>query len=122
MDARLRDGIRLFNDRQFFECHEVLEGYYQDSELATRPFLEGLIQLAAAFRMFVDFGEVRGPVRAIYQALIRLENYHPAYLQVRVKDLSVEVEAWAKAAEAAVATPSAADIPKIQLQRFSLFS
>jgi len=33
-----------------------------------------------------------------------------------------DAEAWAKAAEAAVATPSAADIPKIQLQRFSLFS
>lgn len=122
MDARLRDGIRLFNDRQFFECHEVLESYYQDCELATRPFLEGLIQLAAAFRMFVDFGEVKGPVRAIYQALIRLENYQPAFLQVRVKDLSMEVEAWAKAAEVAGSTPSVANIPKIQLQRFSLFS
>jgi len=122
MDARLRDGIRLFNDRQFFECHEILESYYQDSEAATKPFLEGLIQLAAAFRMFVDFGEVKGPVRAIYQALIRLENYQPAFLQVRVKDLSMEVEAWAKAAEAAGAMPSAADIPRIQFQRFSLFS
>lgn len=122
MNARLRDGIRLFNDRQFFECHEVLEGYYQDSEVETKPFLEGLIQLAAAFRMFVDFGEVKGPVRAIYQALIRLENYQPAFQQVRVKDLSAEVEAWAKAAEAAGAMPSSANIPKIQLQRFSLFS
>jgi uncharacterized protein len=121
MDARLRDGIRLFNDRKFFECHEILESYYQDSELAAKPFLEGLIQLAAAFRMFVDFGEVKGPVRAIYQALIRLENYHPGYLQVRVKDLSAEVEAWAKAAESAAVTPSAADIPRIQLQRFNLF-
>jgi len=122
MDARLRDGIRLFNDRQFFECHEVLEGYYQDSEVETKPFLEGLIQLAAAFRMFVDFGEVKGPVRGIYQALIRLENYHPAFLQVRVKDLSAEVEAWAKAAEAAGGAPTADNIPKIHLQRFSLFS
>ena len=122
MDARLRDGIRLFNDRKFFECHEVLEGYYQDSQLDTKPFIEGLIQLAAAFRMFVDFGEVKGPVRAIYQALIRFDNYQPAYLQVRVKDLSTEVEAWAKAAEAAGAVPSTADIPKIQLQRFNLFS
>ena len=96
--------------------------YYQDSQLDTKPFIEGLIQLAAAFRMFVDFGEVKGPVRAIYQALIRFENYQPAYLQVRVKDLSTEVEAWAKAAEAAGAVPSTADIPKIQLQRFNLFS
>jgi len=122
MDARLRDGIRLFNDQKFFECHEVLEGYYQDSELDTKPFLEGLIQLAAAFRMFIDFGEVKGPVRAIYQALIRLENYQPVYLQIRVKDFSTAVEAWAKAAEAAGATPSAANIPKIRLQRFTIFS
>lgn len=122
MDARLRDGIRLFNDGKFFECHEVLEGYYQDSELDAKPFLEGLIQLAAAFRIFVDFGEVKGPVRAIYQALIRFENFPPVYLQVRVKDLSSEVEAWAKAAEAAGTAASAANIPKIQLQRFSFFS
>lgn len=122
MDARLRDGIRLFNDRKFFDCHEVLEEYYRDSEVAAKPFLEGLIQLAAAFRMFVDFAEVKGPVRALYQALIRFENYPPAYLQVRVKELSTEVEAWAKAAEAAGAIPSAANIPKIQLQRFGLFS
>lgn len=122
MDARLRDGIRLFNDRKFFDCHEVLEEYYRDSEVAAKPFLEGLIQLAAAFRMFVDFAEVKGPVRALYQALIRFENYPPAYLQVRVKELSTEVEAWAKAAEAAGTIPSAANIPKIQLQRFGLFS
>ena len=122
MDARLRDGIRLFNDRRFFDCHEVLEECYRDCEVEVKPFLEGLITLAAAFRMFVDFGEVKGPVRAIYQALIRLENYHPTYLRVRVTDLSTAVEAWAKAAEATGATPSAANIPKIQLQHFGLFS
>jgi len=122
MDARLREGIRLFNDQQFFASHEVWESFYPSAETENKPFLEGLIQLAAAFRMFVDFGEVRGSVRAIYQALIRFENYQPVYLQVRVKEFSSEVEAWAKAAEAAGATPSAANIPRIQLQRFSLFS
>jgi len=122
MDARLRDGIRLFNDQKFFECHEVLEEFYRDSEVETKPFLEGLIKLAAAYRMFVDFAEVKGAVRGIYQALIRFENYQPAFLQVRVRDLCTEAEAWAKAAEPAGATPSASNIPKIQLQRFGLFS
>lgn len=122
MDARLRDGIRLFNDQKFFDCHEVLEEYYRVSEVEIKPFLEGLITLAAAFRMFVDFNEIKGPVRAIYQALIRFESYPPAYLSVRLKELSAEAEAWAKAAEVAGATPSAANIPKIQLQRFSFFS
>ena len=122
MDARLREGIRLFNDRQFFASHEVLEHFYQDTEAENKPFLEGLIQLAAAFRMFSDFGEVKGSVRMIYQALIRFENFQPAFLQVRVADLCQSAEAWAKAAEAANAVASTATIPKIQLQRFSFFS
>jgi predicted metal-dependent hydrolase len=122
MDARLREGIRLFNERQFFASHEVLEHFYQETEAENKPFLEGLIQLAAAFRMFSDFGEVKGSVRMIYQALIRFENFQPAFLQVRVKDLCQDAEAWAKAAEAANMSASAETIPKIQLQRFSFFS
>jgi len=107
MDARLREGISLFNDGRFFESHEVLEAFYQETDPVNKPFLEGLIQLAAAFRIFCDFGEVKGPVRMIRQALIRCENYQPAFLQVRV---------------GAEAAPHSSTIPKIQLQRFSFFS
>jgi predicted metal-dependent hydrolase len=122
MDARLREGIGLFNQGKFFECHEVLETFYHETTEDNKPFLEGLIQLAAAFRLFCDFGEIRGPVRMIYQALIRFENYQPDFLQIRVKELCQAAEAWAKAAEVAGAKPLAADIPKIKLQRFSVFS
>jgi predicted metal-dependent hydrolase len=121
MDARLREGISLFNQGRFFDCHEVLEGLYLETDEGSKPFLEGLIQLAAAFRMFCDFGEVKGAVRMIYQALIRFENYQPAFLQVRVHDLCQAAEAWAKAAEHAEAKPSASNIPKIQIQRFNFF-
>src|SRR5262245_37156918 len=121
MDARLREGIRLFNERQYFACHETWEQFYQDTEAENRPFVEALIQLAAAFRLFSDFGETRGPVRMIYQALIRFENYQPAFLQVKVGELCQAAEAWAKAAEAATLQEDAPAIPKISLQRFGLF-
>ena len=122
MDDRLRQGVDLFNDGRFFESHEILEGFYQDTEDAHKPFIEGLIQLAVAFRMFNEFGEIKGPVRLIYQALIRFENYQPTFLQVRVKELSEAMEAWAKAVEAAGAAPISQAIPKIAVQRFSFFS
>jgi predicted metal-dependent hydrolase len=122
MDAGLREGIGLFNEGKFFQCHEVLEDFYHQTEEENKAFVEGLIGLAAAFRLFCEFGEVKGPVRLIYQALIRLENYQPAFLQIHVKDLCVAAEAWAKAAEVAGAKPSAADIPKVKFQRFSFFS
>jgi uncharacterized protein len=120
MDARLREGIRLFNAGRYFESHESLEDFYLSADEKHKPFLEGLIQLAAACRMFRDFGEVKGPVRMIYQAIIRLENYQPNYLKIRVKDLIGEMESWAKTAE--VDSESVQNqIPKIQLRRFGLF-
>ena len=122
MDARLHEGIDLFNQGKFFECHEVLEPFYQETDEQNKPFLEGLIQLAAAFRLHCDFGEIRGPVRMIYQALIRLENYQPDFLQIHVGELRQAAEAWAKAAEAGGAKPPAAAILKIKLQRRGFFS
>jgi hypothetical protein len=121
MDARLREGIRLFNEQRFFECHEILEPYYQETEAQNKPFLEGLIQLAAAFRLYHEFGEINGPVRMIHQALIRFDNYQPAFLEIRVNELSQAAEAWAKAAEKA-ADRINSTLPKIQLQKRSFFS
>jgi predicted metal-dependent hydrolase len=122
MDPRLRDGIDLFNGGKFFEAHEVLEGFYHDTADENKAFLEGLIGLAAAFRLFHDFQEVKGPVRMIYQALIRLENYQPAFLQVDVKALCQAAEAWAKTAEAAKTAPAPSSTPKIKMQGFRFFS
>jgi predicted metal-dependent hydrolase len=114
MDARLGQGLRLFNEGRFFESHESLEQFHHQTEASHKPFVEGLIQLAAAFRLYTDFGEVKGPVRMIHQALIRFENYQPSYLEIRVRDLSESMEAWAeKAAEAG--DSSSLPTPKIRL-------
>ena len=125
MDARLREGIRLFNAGRYFESHESLEDFYLHTEQEHKPFLEGLIQLAAALRLFSDFGEVKGPVRMVRQALIRLENYQPTYLGVRVKKLIQTMEAWTREMEATetAKTNSAPrePMPKIPLQRFLFF-
>jgi uncharacterized protein len=121
MDARLREGIRLFNERRFFESHEVWESFYLEAEEPHKPFLEGLIQVAAAFRIFTDLGESKGPVRMVYGALIRFENYQPAYLNIRVKELSEALEAWAKQTEKGTGEPPAT-IPKIRRKRFGFFS
>jgi predicted metal-dependent hydrolase len=119
MDARLREGIRLFNEGRYFQSHEAWEDFYQRAADSDKPFVEALIQLAAALRMRVDFGEVKGPVRAARQALIRLENYRPTYLGVKVNALMQTVDEWAQASEKDGA--AAHEMPKISLQRFGWF-
>ena len=120
MDARLREGIRLFNAARYFESHESLEDFYAGAEDAHKPFIEGLVQLAAAFRLFRDFEEVKGPVRMARQALIRLENYQPNYLGIKVTGLIGAIETWAAKAESKTAS-TAPRIPKISLRRFGWF-
>ena len=120
MDARLREGIRLFNARRYFESHESLEDFYLRTEEPHKPFLEGLIQLAAALRLFRDFGEVKGPARMARQALIRLENYQPIYLGIKVTSLIQSIELWAEEIEAD-SQAAAKSVPKISVRRFGFF-
>ncbi|HEX6173658.1 MAG TPA: DUF309 domain-containing protein [Candidatus Binatia bacterium] len=120
MDARLREGINLFNQRRFFEAHEIWEMLYQTAEINDKPFLEGLIQLSAACRLIEDFGEIKGPVKLIYQALIRFENYQPTYLDIKIADLAAAMESWAKEIEASGARGQK-PIPTIAVRRFGFF-
>lgn len=120
MNARLREGINLFNRRRFFEAHETWEILYRDAEKNDKPFLEGLIQLSAACRLIDDFGEIKGPVKLIYQALIRFENYQPTYFDVKVADLAAAMEAWAKELEA-TGVRGQKPVPTIAVRRFGLF-
>ena len=120
MDARLREGIRLFNDGRYFESHEALEEFYLRAEERHKPFLEGLVGLAVACRLSREFGETASVVRMVHQALIRLEAYQPVYLGVRVKTLIEIMEEWAKRLKNRA--PSVGDeIPKIPLRRFAFF-
>ena len=120
MDARLRKGIRLFNAGRFFAAHEVLEDLYLETrEKQDKPFLEGIIALSVAFRLFCDFGDVDGPVRMIRQALVRLENYSPSYSRVKINDLIHALEEWTEKAKAGGNTnpPASKGIPKILMSR-----
>jgi predicted metal-dependent hydrolase len=120
MDDRLREGISFFNHGRFFEAHESWEALYREAEKQDKPFLEGLIQLATACRLIEDFGEIKGPVKLIYQALIRFENYHPSYLDVRVAQLATAMESWAKELETS-GVRGHKPVPNIALRRFRFF-
>ena len=49
MDPRLQHGIDLFNRREFFVCHEVLEEIWTHERGPRRLFLQAVIHFAVAF-------------------------------------------------------------------------
>ena len=74
-------GIDLFNEQQFWHAHEAWEQVWLDSSGEEKRFLQGLIQLAAAYH-HVKRGTLRGAVRLFDAAVTKLEPFPPGYLGV----------------------------------------
>ena len=73
----LEHGIDLFNHREFFECHEVLEEIWTPERGPRRLFLQSLIHLAVAF-YHDQRGNPLGATRQLRKGLRKLEAYLPA--------------------------------------------
>lgn len=78
---RYLEGIRLFNAREFFECHDVLEDLWTETLGEEREFYQGLIQAAVALFHF-ETGNLGGARKMYVSARRYLEPYRPRYAGV----------------------------------------
>jgi uncharacterized protein len=76
------DGIALFNRGEFFECHEVLEGVWMDSDKSERWFLQSLIHFAVGFYHYQRDNKV-GASRQLGKGLRKIQEYLPEWGGVR---------------------------------------
>ena len=73
-----RRGIDLFNQDEFFECHEVLEELWTPTRQPERWFLQSLIHFAVAFYHHRR-GNRAGAVRQLNKGLKKIQGYLPAW-------------------------------------------
>jgi predicted metal-dependent hydrolase len=72
------EGIRLFNEQEFFECHEVLEELWSETLGEEKKFYQGLIQAAVALFHFGN--ENLGGARKLYESSrLNLQHYGSFY-------------------------------------------
>ena len=77
MNERVERGIRLFNNREFFECHEVLEEEWTPERGARRLFLQSLIHMAVGL-YHAERGNPTGAIRQLRKGLRKLAGYLPS--------------------------------------------
>lgn len=77
MDPLLRQGIHLFNHREFFECHEVLEEAWTPQRGPRRLFLQALIHVAVGF-YHCQRGNPPGAIGQLRKALRKMTPYLPS--------------------------------------------
>lgn len=75
-----------FNQGLFFQSHETLEEVWIVSPWPAREFLQGIIQVAAAF-VHLTRNEYPGTHQLLAEAIRKLEGFAPRYLGINVERL-----------------------------------
>jgi predicted metal-dependent hydrolase len=78
-DPRYLAGILFFNERAFFEAHEVWENVWMEAAGLDHRFYQGLIQAAVALHHFGN-GNVRGAVKLYRTSRAYMEPIEVTYL------------------------------------------
>lgn len=89
--ALFHRGIELFNHREFFECHEVLEEVWTPRRGPERLFLQALIHFAVGFYHHQRKNR-DGAERQLRKGLKKIAGYLPQFEGVDTAALRSEVE------------------------------
>jgi predicted metal-dependent hydrolase len=85
-DPRFLQGIRYFNNCDFFEAHEIWEEVWSETQGASRRFYQGLIQVAVCLHHFGN-GNLHGARKLYYSCRGYLQDYSPRHLGVNIDQL-----------------------------------
>jgi uncharacterized protein len=94
-DERFERGLAHFNARQFFEAHEVWEEIWLTEDEPERTFLQGLIQIAAAFHHY-RHGNSDGAESLLAAGIVKITRFPHDYHGLAVEDLRVTAKWWAR--------------------------
>src|SRR5437870_8778936 len=103
-EPRYLGGIVCFNERDFFEAHEVWEGLWLEMAGPERRFVQGLIQAAVALYHFGN-GNLRGAVKLFQSSRDYMDRFGARYWGLDIAGFWRQMEQCF--AEALVATDPA---------------
>jgi predicted metal-dependent hydrolase len=83
---RLLQGIRLFNEGQYFEQHEVLELLWRDERRPVRALYQGILQIGVAFHHLRRRNH-HGTIYMLTRGSAYLRPFAPVCQQVDVQAL-----------------------------------
>lgn len=76
-------GVHLFNEREYFECHEVLEKLWNLQTDPDKQFTQGLIQIAVALYHRERDNKV-GAEKLLKRGLQRIQPFAPKYSELDI--------------------------------------
>jgi hypothetical protein len=86
-------GVTLFNTRYFFEAHEAWEEIWLHTAPPEKTFLQGLIQVTAAFHHH-SRENLQGTKSLLRAGLLKLEDFPPHHRGLYVEKLRKAARRW----------------------------
>jgi len=85
-DPRLGEAIGLFNQGEWYACHDGFEALWHETAGPMRPVLQGILQVAVA-ELHLERGNHRGATILMGEGLGRLAGCDPQSLGVDCLEL-----------------------------------
>jgi predicted metal-dependent hydrolase len=95
-EEKFERGLRHFNAREFFEAHEVWEEVWLTEGEPEKTFLQGIIQIAAAFHHYRR-GNTDGAETLLAAGIVKISRFPADHRGLAILDLREEAKLWARA-------------------------
>jgi len=110
-DEKFRKGLEQFNRRRFFDAHETWEEIWLPTPEPEKTFLQGIIQVAAAFHHYTR-GNHAGTRSLLQAGLKKLERFPKTHRGLQLEELRAAARRWIAALEAGN-DPGLQELPRI---------
>jgi predicted metal-dependent hydrolase len=107
-------GLEAFNSSHFFEAHELWEEVWLETPEPEKLFLQGLIQVAAAFHHY-SRSNLKGTRNLLQAGLVKLDRFPETHGGLAVEPLRSAVRDWLEALNASEISQSV-KVPQIARQ------
>ena len=118
VDEKFRRGCEQFNACEFFEAHETWEDIWLTAAEPEKTFLQGIIQVSAAFHHFRR-GNRAGAQSLLNAGLRKLEQFPGEYRGLQLEALRATARTWTEMF-AAGKEPGSHALPRIEWCRHRL--
>lgn len=86
VDPRLGEGVALFNQGDYYACHDVLEAIWMEANTLDKPFYQGILQIAVGLYHLGNHNW-QGASILLGEGTNRLRPFEPAYGGIDVERL-----------------------------------
>jgi len=108
-------GRQHFNARKFFEAHEVWEEIWLVAAEPEKTFLQGLIQLAAAYHHY-EHGNPSGAESLLASGIVKLSRFPEHHRGLSIGELRMVAKQWARLLGEGK-NPGSTKLPRIETRR-----